>query len=276
ELLEQLLPPSAPSGPMTVCACSLAAGPATPARELAQRTGRTIVAFTSTVRVHRPGRAGARITTDGGWLEFDATGASRAAFPPTALLYPWAVPGAQRLGPPGVRLPIAPRAPPATAGAGSGSDAAAGAVNGDLLITPAQRAFAVERVAVHGGQKLAQSRKQRRNYASYQLVKDTNWTGALMGDLVEELGRPGMARLAAANGERLLANVTLVAVGKNHQRWAFDELDFLFAAGPEDKASITRYVSAKANPRNFDRRKDLQKVEALFRDIPTGPVDQLR
>src|SRR5690606_37735770 len=119
------------------------------------------------------------------------------------------------------------------------------------------------------------SRKQRRNYASYQFVKDTNWTGALMGDLVEELGRPGMARLAAANGERLLANVTLVAVGTSSQQ-SFDELDFLFAAGPAGNQTITRYVSAKANPRNFVRDKDLRKLLALFRDIPTGSVDQLR
>src|SRR5690606_40813714 len=129
---------------------------------------------------------GARITTDGSWLEFDATGASRAAFRPTVLLYPWAVPGAQRLGPPGVRLPIAPRAPPATAGAGSGSDAAAGAVNGDLLITPAQRAFAVERVAGHRGQKLAPSRQPRRHYASHQVVTDTNWARGVMGHPVGE------------------------------------------------------------------------------------------
>ncbi|OLT01619.1 hypothetical protein BJF90_30750 [Pseudonocardia sp. CNS-004] len=168
ELLEQLLPTPARSGPLTVCACSLAAGPATAARELAGRTGRTVVASSSTVRVHRPGRAGARVTTDGGWLEFDATGPSRAAFPPTTLLDPKAVPGAQRLGPPGMRLPIAPRAPPATAAAGSGSDAAAGAVDGDLLITPEQRAYATERAAVHGGETLQKSRKQRRGYASYQ------------------------------------------------------------------------------------------------------------
>ncbi|OLT01618.1 hypothetical protein BJF90_30745 [Pseudonocardia sp. CNS-004] len=107
-------------------------------------------------------------------------------------------------------------------------------------------------------------------------MKDTNWTGALMGDLVEELGRPGMARAAAANGERLLANVTLVAVGSRGQRRAFDELDFLFAAGPAGAETITRYVSAKANPRNFKRGKDLRKVEALFRDVPTGSVEQLR
>jgi hypothetical protein len=268
-LLERLLPGSAPSGPLTVCACSLAASPETAGRELAERTGRTVVASWSTVRVHRPGRAGARVTTDGGWLEINTTGPSRAAFPPLALLDPKAVPGAQRLGPPGVRLPIAPRAPPATA-------SAAGAVDGDLLITQEQRAFATERAALHGGETLQKSRKQRRSYASYQFVKDTNWTGALMGDLVEELGRPGMARLAAANGERLLANVTLVAIGSRGQRRAFDELDFLFAAGPAGDEVVTRYVSAKANPRNFKRGKDLLKVETLFRDVPTGSVEQLR
>ncbi|WP_214405584.1 hypothetical protein [Pseudonocardia lacus] len=115
-LLEQLLPGPARSGPLTVCACSPAAGHATVARELAQYAGRPVVGSTSQVQVHRPGRAGARVTTDGRWLHVDATGPARVTQPPPALLDPEAAPGAQRLGPAGVRLPIAPRAPPAVAG----------------------------------------------------------------------------------------------------------------------------------------------------------------
>ena len=71
-LLEQLLPPAAGSGQLTVCACSVAAGPA--ARELAQRAGRPVVGSTGAVWVHRPGRHGARVTTAGSWLRVAGTG----------------------------------------------------------------------------------------------------------------------------------------------------------------------------------------------------------
>src|SRR5690606_7310867 len=115
ELLAALLP--APGGRrLNVCGCSVAADPEAGMRELALRLGMPVVAPRSPLQVHPPGRNGARVSTDGGWLRVDGDRPAEAVPGPLALLQPRSVPGAQRIGPPGVRIPIAPRAPPVTAG----------------------------------------------------------------------------------------------------------------------------------------------------------------
>ena len=268
DLLAELLPPAPDRTQLTVCACSLATVPTGGMRELSVLTGRPVVAPTSDVWVHRPGRAGARVSTTGGWMRVDGLTPPVPSAAPQALVAPRTVPGAQRVGPPGVALPIAPRAPPVQAGAyGDG-----GHVDGDSLASAELRAFAVARVAVHGGDTLAKSRRHRAGFASYEFVKETGWTGALMGDLVEELGLPYLESIVEP-GERVLANVTLIAIGDKGQRREFDELDLLVVGAD---GVVSRYVSAKANPRNFKMKKDRKKVTDLFRDVPTHSLADLR
>ncbi|OLT01615.1 hypothetical protein BJF90_30730 [Pseudonocardia sp. CNS-004] len=70
ELVAALLPGTA-GRQLNVCGCSVAADPEAGMRELALHLGMPVVAPRSTVRVHRPGRHGARVSTDGGWLRVD-------------------------------------------------------------------------------------------------------------------------------------------------------------------------------------------------------------
>jgi hypothetical protein len=115
QLLARLLPLPAggPVLPLVACACSVGAQQQV-LHELSSAAGRPVVANTGPVRVHRPDRYGAWASSGGTWVGYDAVSMlpSRPVGAPLALVAPGRVPGAERVGEPGVALPIAPRAPP--------------------------------------------------------------------------------------------------------------------------------------------------------------------
>src|SRR5205823_3917684 len=110
------LPRAAAGEELVLCACSAGARTDGPARDLARRTGRPVVAATSTVTVFADAQVGSHVESDGGWVRVGSDGAPQGVPAPPALVAPITVDGARRIGPPGRRLPIAPRAPPVTAG----------------------------------------------------------------------------------------------------------------------------------------------------------------
>jgi hypothetical protein len=101
---------------LVVCACSVGAGVAI--RQLADEVGLPARAPDAVVLVHpATADAPAHAETNGGWVRAEPHGFARFASPPTALTSP-AMSGEPlvRVGPPGVRVPVAPRAPPVLAG----------------------------------------------------------------------------------------------------------------------------------------------------------------
>ncbi|GAA1269251.1 hypothetical protein GCM10009609_35470 [Pseudonocardia aurantiaca] len=260
DLLAQLLPPAPDRTQLTVCACSIGAAPTRRIQELSARAGRTVVVQAGEVLVHRPGRRGARMTASGSWLQVDATGTVQYVPGPQALVAPRTTPGTRRLGPPGVALPIAPRAPPVRAGTG-----------GDLeqRLTAEQWAF-VDRLVDLNAHVMRERTGWARAFlaAPRDYVRTGDWTGSIVGKVVEELGRPVLEAQARANGERVLANVWIEMMPEQGRGFGnFDELDFLMVT---HDGRLTRYVSAKANLSLFKKGKDRDKLAKLFRDVPDG------
>jgi hypothetical protein len=260
DLLAQLLPPAPGRTQLTVCACSIGAAPTRRIQELSARAGRTVVVQAGETLVHRPGRHGARVTASGSWLQVDATGTVRPVPGPQALVAPRTTPGTRRLGPPGVWLPIAPRAPPVRAGIG-----------GELeqRLSVEQWAF-VDRLVAANAHVMRRRAGWARAFlaAPRDYVRTKDWTGSIVGKVVEELGRPELEAQARANRERVLANVWIEMMPEQGRGFGnFDELDFLMVT---DDGRLTRYISAKASLAQFEKAKDSDKLAKLFRDVPDG------
>jgi hypothetical protein len=113
DLLETLLPGTGHQ--LNVCACSAGARPDAGMRVLNQRLGMPVVASRSDVFVRRPGRFGAWVSTTDRWVRVVEGYPAEPVAAPAALVSP-AVVNAQRIGPPGVSLPIERRALPVRAG----------------------------------------------------------------------------------------------------------------------------------------------------------------
>ncbi len=255
------LPRRAAEQELVLCACSVGARPGGPVRELSRSTGSPVVAATSTVTVVTHPRLGSRVESGGGWVRVSGAGPAQEVHAPPALVAPITVIGAQRIGPPGVRLPIAPRAPPVTAGG----------------LAPRDRMRVAEQVREHGYRSNSPGRpgffddpvaratflmmtpQERTDY-----VTSAGWTQSALGFAVERIGDDVVASTLGPDDE-LFTNLTLTLIAADGTERALPDIDWLVLGA-------LRSISGKTSKARIKKRNDFRYLRRLL-DADLVPAD---
>ncbi len=278
-VLTDLGVPAAAISELVLCSCSVGVDPDGPVRDLSRALGLPVVAATTAVTVLAHALLGSRVESAGGWVRIDGDEAVQPVPAPPALIDPITVHGAQRVGPPGFRLPIEPRAPPTRAGRG----ASPGHLNAAQLEAVAEALLAFGADFWGTGPKQGRFYEQRRAQERQEFLSDAaayvrhaknKWIATALGALVE---RFGAAKILAElpPGYRLIHGVEVVMRDKDGTALgSYDEIDFMVVA-PDGR--IVEAISAKPNADTYRGKQGEEKLklERLLAGIPTGPAQDL-